>query len=182
MTREEFGNEYVFHSTREYLLDKIRNEGLEEGQWFARTPRESTAFNKSGASRSAQLSQPTFGVRRSEIDNIPPSPDDPHGPFAEEFWKAGIYLRSGKPHKPDFEIPGAWNTDPHKYLVQQALSEGKPVPPEVLADYPDLAKPTGEGAVSDQGSLSWQYRARNDRYKATPKKTIETEGVIFVYR
>lgn len=33
----------------------------------------------------------------------------------------------------------------HKEAIQQALSEGKPVPPEVLADYPDLAqqKPAG---------------------------------------
>lgn len=29
----------------------------------------------------------------------------------------------------------------HKEYVGQVLSEGKPVPPEVLADYPDLAKP-----------------------------------------
>jgi hypothetical protein len=28
----------------------------------------------------------------------------------------------------------------HKNIVQQALSEGKPVPPEVLKDYPDLQK------------------------------------------
>lgn len=27
----------------------------------------------------------------------------------------------------------------HKDVVEKALSEGKPVPPEVLADYPDLA-------------------------------------------
>jgi len=28
----------------------------------------------------------------------------------------------------------------HEYFVKQAISEGKPVPPEVLKDYPDLAK------------------------------------------
>jgi GNAT superfamily N-acetyltransferase len=28
----------------------------------------------------------------------------------------------------------------HKRNVQRALAEGKPVPPEVLADYPDLEK------------------------------------------
>jgi hypothetical protein len=28
----------------------------------------------------------------------------------------------------------------HRASIQRALSEGKPVPPEVLADYPDLAK------------------------------------------
>lgn len=34
----------------------------------------------------------------------------------------------------------------HLFQVQQAISEGKPVPPEVLAEYPDLQKgaPTGE--------------------------------------
>ncbi len=31
--------------------------------------------------------------------------------------------------------------DPHKYIVQQAISEGKPVPPEVLKDYPELQAP-----------------------------------------
>lgn len=35
-------------------------------------------------------------------------------------------------------IPG--NTkDPHRYIVEQAIATDKPVPPEVLADYPDLA-------------------------------------------
>ncbi|MCJ7828769.1 MAG: hypothetical protein MUP81_03390 [Dehalococcoidia bacterium] len=38
--------------------------------------------------------------------------------------------------------------DPHKYLVQQALSEGKLVPPEVLAEYPDLAKLTLDKATA----------------------------------
>ena len=32
----------------------------------------------------------------------------------------------------------------HKELVEQALKEGKPVPPEVLKDYPDLAKKYGK--------------------------------------
>lgn len=33
------------------------------------------------------------------------------------------------------------DTQLHKKAVQQALSEGKPVPPEVLAEYPELSKP-----------------------------------------
>lgn len=28
--------------------------------------------------------------------------------------------------------------DPHRFVIEKALAEGKPVPPEVLADYPDL--------------------------------------------
>ena len=40
----------------------------------------------------------------------------------------------------------------HKSLVEKALAEGKPVPPEVLVDYPDLAK--GAAAVRPPESLS----------------------------
>lgn len=36
--------------------------------------------------------------------------------------------------------------DPHKLLVEAALDQGKPVPPEVLADYPDLAKASAKPA------------------------------------
>ena len=38
------------------------------------------------------------------------------------------------------EVPkGEWGNTFHKQQVQQAISEGKPVPPSVLADYPELA-------------------------------------------
>jgi len=51
-----------------------------------------------------------------------------------------------KPTEPALPVQ---TKDPHKYLVEQALREGKPVPPEVLKDYPDLAAPppppTGPG-------------------------------------
>lgn len=39
------------------------------------------------------------------------------------------------------EIPAG--EDPHKYIVANAIREGKPVPQEVLDEYPDLAKPFG---------------------------------------
>jgi len=40
------------------------------------------------------------------------------------------------------EIPASWirREMNRKIFIQQALAEGKPVPPEVLKDYPDLAK------------------------------------------
>ncbi len=44
-------------------------------------------------------------------------------------------------------IPGSVK-HPHEYLIKQAIREGKPVPAEVLAEYPELAKPKVEkGAV-----------------------------------
>jgi len=50
-------------------------------------------------------------------------------PVRSDFVNSAIGPRS--------EISGQYQ---HKTLVTQALAEGKPVPPEVLADYPDLIK------------------------------------------
>jgi len=58
-------------------------------------------------------------------------PKEPWEMTREEYRKE--YIRSDYPYK---DIPT------HRKSVREALSEGKPVPPEVLADYPDLAKPT----------------------------------------
>lgn len=41
----------------------------------------------------------------------------------------------------------------HKSEVQQALASGKPVPPEVLKDYPDLAKATPKAEISIPESI-----------------------------
>ena len=45
--------------------------------------------------------------------------------------------------------------DAHRVAVQQALAEGKPVPEEVLKDYPDLQKPApkAEGKVEAAGAI-----------------------------
>src|SRR3990167_4331819 len=50
--------------------------------------------------------------------------------------------------KPPYTSPAM-----HKYGVQKALSEGKPVPPEVLKDYPDLVK-TSKGTEEGKARLS----------------------------
>ncbi len=51
-------------------------------------------------------------------------------------WIEPIYLKPGYPI-------GRLNA--HEATVKQALSEGKPVPPEVLVDYPDLAAKAAKG-------------------------------------
>jgi hypothetical protein len=47
----------------------------------------------------------------------------------------------------------------HKRIIERALSEGKPVPAEVLADYPDLQKKAHPAAaalkISDLANISW---------------------------
>jgi hypothetical protein len=53
---------------------------------------------------------------------------------------------------PSHITPGG--IDPHKFLVEKALAEGKPIPAEVLADYPDLkpAPPTEIPTQAQQGT------------------------------
>jgi hypothetical protein len=62
---------------------------------------------------------------------------------AEARRKAASELESAKKEKPDWwyqeDVPNY-----HKNFIKTALKEGKPVPPEVLKDYPDLAKAAGK--------------------------------------
>lgn len=56
----------------------------------------------------------------------------------------------------------------HRPLIEKSLSEGKPVPPEVLADYPDLAKPAETTAAPiPQGPGARTYQP--EREAQTPE-------------
>ena len=61
----------------------------------------------------------------------------------------------------------------HKQGVEQAVAEGKPVPPEVLADYPDLAKPKprvpGGDAMAAIGGDSFETEAGPETAVTEPK-------------
>jgi hypothetical protein len=65
--------------------------------------------------------------------------------------------------------PGREPKHPHEELVRAAVREGKTVPPEVLAEFPDLAQPqpkaevTPEGAegLEPSGGIAWQQAMKN---------------------
>jgi len=61
--------------------------------------------------------------------------------------------------KPQFVEKGSRPSDVHEYLVSLALSEGKTVPPEVLADYPDI-KPSAVNPLSSE-ELKWEQLERD---------------------
>lgn len=87
----------------------------------------------------------------------------------------------------------------HRMIVKEALAEGKPVPPEVLAEYPDLAKPvthqmpTGErmtgtehpGAVPGSTTVSETMRSKADALdaegSANIRKALNTAGAGINY-
>src|SRR3990167_2248277 len=60
----------------------------------------------------------------------------------------------------------------HKIAVQKALSEGKPVPPEVLADYPDL-----KAQVETQARESFRARVAKD-IASQPETVSQPSGVV----
>jgi hypothetical protein len=63
--------------------------------------------------------------------------------------------------------------DKHKASVEKAIREGKPVPPEVLKDYPDLAPPPGT-AVPKPVELSEPTPAPKPAESAKPEDVGET--------
>ncbi|MDD4987172.1 MAG: hypothetical protein PHQ43_15650, partial [Dehalococcoidales bacterium] len=132
---------------------------------------------------------------------------------AEEFRKAAVdYIRGhgkgwieksdwtvdGKLLKKVFDSPRILTQIKHEQAVKQALSEGKPVPPEVLKDYPDLAKakpaaPEAKPAAIKEGQTVYNQKgepltvvdvsdpslltvrnARGTEFK-TGRKTVTTE-------
>jgi hypothetical protein len=65
-------------------------------------------------------------------------PKEPWQMTQDEFsdWRGEHWPLGG----PNGQVVGTANHPYHRELVEQALAEGKPVPPEVLADYPDLVE------------------------------------------
>jgi len=82
-------------------------------------------------------------MSRGRVERLMPSKEAWQMTKGEVYDKAKELLTPGAEGKPfTAERTDLLNkqVNYHKQLVQQALSEGKPVPPEVLKDYPDLAK------------------------------------------
>ena len=80
----------------------------------------------------------------------------------------------------DKTIPALISQDVHKEIVKNALSEGKPVPPEVLAEYPDLAKrsdvvpaPEAVPATPEVSPKQAAFDARKNESKKFKKDSVE---------
>jgi len=56
--------------------------------------------------------------------------------------------------EPEYLVLDPSTIKTHKQFISQALKEGKPVPAEVLADYPDLAAKYGKGAPKPVGKAT----------------------------
>jgi len=121
-------------------------------------------------------------------------------PQAKEPWEMtkGEYLKWYDEHWSKEGVKGVpadllWADKNHKFEVEQAIQQGKPVPSEVLADYPELAKQLdakssqetpGEATVEPQAKEEATQPKKESPYKVgdrvryTPPEGEEWEGTV----
>lgn len=155
ITRDEFGENYYLHGTTEDKAQLIRQAGgIQKGAFinvaqdrdhtaiaFATDSPYHGAYAKAGRgttkgtifiSHINAILLPEEKMRNLEhkrrIREYNFSP--PETIFEDDF--------KGRTIPYVTEVPDSYN--PHRYLVEQALRQGKHVPPEVLEDYPGLEK------------------------------------------
>ncbi len=105
---------------------------------------------------------------RSEVGSVGKKPIKPTAPVAKEPWQ----MTKAEYIKPPYTSPAM-----HKYGVQKALSEGKPVPSEVLKDYPDLAKAIPKAPVAPEVTTAGEVMAEIRRIE----KTVPSERMSGSY-
>lgn len=108
-------------------------------------------------------------VAKSELTpEVTPQAKQPWQMTRAEYLKEPLTQRQWSPNKKDFVEGNLHYEDAkqsHKMDVQKALADGKPVPAEVLKDYPDLAKQVQEEARAS-------YRERVSKDIASQKQTV----------
>jgi len=86
-----------------------------------------------------------------------------------EAWRKEPKIAIGR-HGAD--RPGVKWVNWHKTQVNQALSEGKPVPSEVLADYPDLMAEAGKKRFMELPDDNGFFRKWNNAKKTIPPERM----------
>ncbi len=90
-------------------------------------------------------------MTREEYESKYQTVESGHDPYGLNFARAKQVVNEQiKKLGKDIYHEYAGKVDLHEMFVRKALSKGKPVPPEVLADYPDLAKKYG---VPESGTV-----------------------------
>ena len=117
--------------------------------------------------------QPSTRTAVMDISPKAPAPEGGGLP-AKEPWQMTpnefSKQRTGNPHF-DEEITGgdgvylSRTQATHKSIVEQAIKDGKPVPPEVLKDYPELAKPIEQPKVPEATVAKQPHEMTRSEYR-----------------
>src|SRR3990167_6064711 len=117
-----------------------------------------------------RLGVATEGEGRGRVEDIAPvGKKAVHGQVEgeevkpKEAWKMTLQEYESVYGKPRKGATSYTENTFHKNSVLTALNQGKPVPAEVLKDYPDLQKPTGEAGfkISESTEPSTGFLIRN---------------------
>lgn len=142
MTRDQFNQEAMAHGTTKAFADQIEaNNGKMTGGEFA-PPKDRYRGISYGWDKRGLNALQVLRMKRGEE----PIPESRHGYvyFARHLQPGEESDHRFWPLKIMGRLPYALAArDPHRAFVEEALAEGQPVPPEVLADYPDLAAKGG---------------------------------------
>jgi len=138
MTRGEFKNNYLFRG--QIPTNEI---GKKPTSWFTKSEQyahEIADQKVSGVKGQGKV----FVVNKQDVLN--------NLPREKVVDATDVHFNIGnKTVEPISEIP--INKDAHTFIIKQALSEGKPVPAEVLKDYPELVKQAAISQTTPQPNL-----------------------------
>jgi hypothetical protein len=117
----------------------------------------------------SKLDKGTYTVEEAmkKLGEAPPKGPAPAAPAEVQVWQMtkAQFVKAAQGGHPDT----AANADAfHRNAVQRALREGKAVPPEVLADYPDL-KPTPPAAGRTGGEIKGMGGAVPAEFEHSPQ-------------
>lgn len=158
MTRSEFEEEAAFQGV---------NSATDEAKpsyWFTDDAEEARQFAEAERGDGAPArTEPRIDIAlKSDLDADWRDSERPSG---------SKHAYTGGPEKKRpvvASIPLSAASDPHRYLVEQAIARGEAVPDEVLADYPDLK--AGASGKSDPHAGKWfGSREKADAYLAKKK-------------
>ena len=128
----------------------------------------SEPVSSAATKQSWEMTQEEWDVKTSPIEPWKMKQTD-FGVMQVTFQQAGLRV-------PSVVSLYAGSQTQHKYMIQQALSEGKPVPAEVLADYPDLAAKEKE-PQEQRKQAEKRYQAALKAFKSA--ENTDDEAVFF---
>lgn len=159
-------------------LPEVKYDGPSTGNLQAFTVTEGIAKDKSFSTNTLNLDEiraeyeqkvkegPAKGVEVPGIkaEEIPLKTKEPWEMTLEELNRTGYIAYDTKTKQPIVKVSEnineAMNASEHKRMIAKALSEGKPIPPAVLAEYPELRKREAKAPVVEGKGEKWKWWER----------------------
>lgn len=199
-TREEFLENYYLHGTTEDKLPEIKKiGGITKGTFIkvgADTENVTVAY-ATGSEISGHFTRVGRGTKNGAV--LVSGLDDIISPELKEAMAKKqleskdvlgnpelIYVREEEKRVGKYKAIIPIDVDPHRYLIEQAIKEGKNIPIEVLKDYPDIASQLGvnlpphdtAGSEYQWGSISFLRTVHIPEICTTEKIEYWTEQFL----